>query len=432
MADQKPFDSYLTEENLVFIENEYIRLGANLSLGGALTYLSEKGKKNLINSYDWGRQVQMSFYNHPIPFVPKGHEMAERWKHIGWNPIQSGDVYRNRSRILDYYANESEIYVKCIPMHWPLDNCEGECTFEVWYKLDGYKVNVMSRLNNNRPDKTQYEARWQELPAVYTNGEWYKGVSYVGKKPFTGDKLTEIVTKDDGLGYPWLQFYPTENWSALVDDNNYGLGIYIPTTSFSKIGFWLEDKKGYGEVRDRQTGYVAPFAPEVLDHNVVYTYTYSLIIGQIDFIRQTAYELDKNADRLHYCFKNDRDHFYYKNITDGGFPTGGCLDFDFVKDSEFKSPAVFFDKESCKKIILDAAFDGAISGEVVLKLYKGLDERHWGNTEDYSIPFIINGNGERTAHTIDISSAPDSFVGFSLKFAGDGHLKVYTLEISNK
>ena len=100
MADQKPFESYLTDDNLIFIENEYIRLGANLSLGGALTYLAEKGRKNLINSYDWGRQVQMSFYNHPVPFVPEGHEMADRWKHIGWNPIQSGDVYRNRSRIL--------------------------------------------------------------------------------------------------------------------------------------------------------------------------------------------------------------------------------------------------------------------------------------------------------------------------------------------
>ena len=55
MADQKPFDSYLTDDNLIFIENEYIRLGANLALGGALTYLAEKGRKNLINSYDWGR-----------------------------------------------------------------------------------------------------------------------------------------------------------------------------------------------------------------------------------------------------------------------------------------------------------------------------------------------------------------------------------------
>ena len=429
MADQKPFDSYLTDDNLLFIENDYIRIGANLSLGGALTYLAEKGKKNMINSFDWGRQVQMSFYNHPIPFVPEGHEMAERWKHIGWNPIQSGDVYRNRSRLLDYHCENNEIYVKCIPMHWPLDNCEGECTFEVWYRLDGYCVNVTSRLNNARPDKTQYEARWQELPAVYTNGEWYKGVSYVGKKPFTGDELTEIVTKYDKRGYPWLQFYPTENWSALVDDINYGLGIYIPTTSFSKIGFWLEDKKGYGEVRDRQTGYVAPFAPEVLDHNIVYTYEYSLIFGQVDFIRQTANEMDKGNDRRHFNFEHDRDHFYYKNITDKGFPTGGCLDFDFVKDSELKSPPQFFDYKVCKALLIDAAFDGEISGEVVFTLYEGLDERGWGKTAEAAAPFEIRGNGDRALHKIDISMAPDCYVGFSLRFANEGHIKLYEIEV---
>ena len=115
MEEKKSFESYLAEDNLIFIENEYIRIGANISLGGALTYLAEKGKKNLINSYDWGRQVQISFYDHPIPFVPEGHEMSERWKHIGWNPIQSGDVYRNRSKTLEYRAEKNGIYVKCVP-----------------------------------------------------------------------------------------------------------------------------------------------------------------------------------------------------------------------------------------------------------------------------------------------------------------------------
>ena len=429
MANEKPFESYLTEDNLIFIENEYIRIGANISLGGALTYLAEKGKKNLINSYDWGRQVQMSFYSDPIPFTPEGHEMLERWKHIGWNPIQSGDVYRNRSRVLEYKAEENEIYVKCIPMHWPLNNYPGECTFEVWYRLDGYCVNVTSRLNNARPDKTQYAVRQQELPAVYTNGEWYKGVSYVGKKPFTNDTLTELVTKDDGLGYPWLQFYPTENWSALVDDNNYGLGIYIATTGFSKIGFWIADKKGVGGERDRQTGYVAPFAPEMLDHNIVYTYNYSLIVGQLDFIRGKAYEFNAEQSRRAFSFEKDRDHFYYKNITDQGFPTGGCLEFDFAPDGELKSPQLFMSNEDCKAIELEVAFDGEISGEVICHLYDGLDEKNCGKTKDFAIPFKLTNGCGRAVHTVDISAAPDPFIGFSFRFKSEGHLKVYSIEI---
>lgn len=426
MEEKRSFESYLTDDNLIFIENEFLRIGANISLGGALTYLAEKGKKNLINSHDWGRQVQMSFYAHPVPYKPEGSEMAECWKFIGWNPIQSGDFYRNRSRVLEYKADENEIYVKCIPMHWPLDNRPGECTFEVWYRLDGYKVNVTSRINMDRPDKTQYEARHQELPAVYTNGEWYKGVSYVGKKPFTGGKLTELVTKENGLGWPWLNFYPTENWSALVDDNNYGLGIYIGFTSLSKIGFFGE--KGFGGPRDDQTGYIAPLAAEILDHNSVYSYDYSLIVGQLDFIRDTASKLHKNVKRK-YSFDNDRDHFYYKNITDKGYPTGGCLDFDFAPDGELKSPPMFFNNEESKSILLDAAFDGEISGEIVCHLYDGLDERNCGKTRDFAIPFKLTGSGSRAVYTLDISSAPDPFVGFSFRFKSEGSIKVYSVEI---
>jgi hypothetical protein len=430
MSTNNDFMKYLSDDNLIFIENEYLRLGANISLGGALTYLSEKGKKNLINSADWGRQVQMSFYAPPVPYQPEGVEMAECWKVIGWNPIQSGDYYRNRSRVLEYKCENNEIYVKCIPMHWPLNNCPGECTFEVWYRLDGYCVNVTSRINNARPDTTQYPARDQEQPAVYTNGEWYKGVAYVGKAPFTGDALTELVTKENGLGRPSLNICATENWSALVDDNDYGLGVYIGSTNLSKLGFaGSTEQKGWGGPRDGQTGYIAPLGHEILDHNISYSYDYSLIVGQVDFIRQTAYELDKNADRRHYSFAHDRNHFYYKDITDKGYPTGGCLDFDYGKGSELKSPHVFFGKDECKSILLDAGFEGEIAGEVICHLYEGLDEKNCGKTGNFAIPFKITGDGNRAITAIDITSAPDAFIGFSIRFAGEGHLKVYAIEI---
>jgi hypothetical protein len=174
---------------------------------------------------------------------------------------------------------------------------------------------------------------------------------------------------------------------------------------------------------------VAPFAPEVLDHNIVYTYNYYLIVGQLDFIRRTAICLDENNDRRHYNFANDRNHFYYKGITDKGYPTGGCLDFDFGIGSELKSPPLFFCKNDFKKITLKACFEGEIRGDVVLNLYEGLDEKHWGKTREFSIPFAINGNGEVALHDIDISSAPDCFIGFSLRFSTEGHISVYYLDL---
>ena len=429
MLDPSVVDRYLTEDNLVFIENEFLRLGANLSLGGALTYLAEKGRKNLINSWDWGRQVQMSCYSGPAPFQPEGTEMAECWKFIGWNPIQSGDHYGNRSKILEYRAEDTELYVKCIPMHWPLDNYPGECTYEVWYRLNGRSVDVTAKINNARPDQTLYPARNQELPAVYTNGEWYKAVSYVGKEPFTGGALTELVAKDDGLGWPWIYFCPTENWSALVDDENYGLGVYNGIVNRAAIGFAGVENKGWGGPKDGQTGYIAPISTEILDHNIEFSYDYSLIVGSVDVIRQIVYEKDKTADRRHYDFSKGRDHFYYKDTTDQGYPTGGCLAFDFSAGAEWKSPAVFIGKGEDRALELDLAFDGEITGEVVCQLYEGIDEKHWHKLRPFAVPFALSASGERATHRIDLSAVPDAMVGFSIRFGCEGHLKVYSLTI---
>ena len=157
------------EDRVSYLDNGVIRLGVNLELGGAITYLSKsKSDTNLINSYDWGRQIQMSHYSGPVPFTPHGKQPKKEWAGLGWNPIQCGDCFGNRAKILEHCNNGHELYVKCIPMQWPLDNEPGECTFECWVRLKHNTAQVRSRMVNNRSDKTQYDGRGQELPAVYS------------------------------------------------------------------------------------------------------------------------------------------------------------------------------------------------------------------------------------------------------------------------
>jgi len=56
-----------------WLDNGQIRFGADLTIGGAITYLADSDEKvNVVNSHDWGRQVQMSFYCGPNPFEPDG------------------------------------------------------------------------------------------------------------------------------------------------------------------------------------------------------------------------------------------------------------------------------------------------------------------------------------------------------------------------
>ena len=171
-------ESVYNESNMKYIENEYIKLGFNMAIGGAITYLAEHGKENMINSHDWGRQIQMSYYSGPDPFSPKGIRKRKEWIGFRWNPIQSGDCFFNTSKVVDSNFTKDSAYIKCIPMQWALENYPGDCTFEVWAKLNRKTIDFTCRLNNERSDKTQYLGS-VEAPAVYTIGKYYKCEFYV-------------------------------------------------------------------------------------------------------------------------------------------------------------------------------------------------------------------------------------------------------------
>ena len=184
-----------------FLANSSVTVGVDLNRGGAIAFLSREEGVNLINNFDLGRQVQLSFFSGPVPFSVAGQEPKEHWRHIGWNPIQAGDDFDNPSKILVHRNDGETIYVKTRPLQWPLDDVPGECTYESWVCLEGPVVRVRARLVNARSDQTRYSARLQELPAAYANAPYSRVVSYTGARPFTGDVVTEIP-KSAGE-HPW-------------------------------------------------------------------------------------------------------------------------------------------------------------------------------------------------------------------------------------
>jgi hypothetical protein len=302
-----------------YLDNGTIKLGADLNLGGAITYLSRSSDDtNIINSWDWGRQIQMSYYSGPNPFTPNNKQPAPEWRALGWNPIQSGDHFGNPSKIIKHTNDGKSLYVQCIPMIWPLDNEPAECTFETWYTLEGPAVHVRARLNNNRSDKTQYSARNQELPAVYTNGPFYRLFTYTSDKPFTRDKLSQI---DHPLGKnntPWETWPATESWAALVNDDNFGIGVFHP--GCYKISGGFAGKPGKGGPKDSPTGYISPNRAEILDHNIQHEYQYTLILGDLNSIRDYVYEHAKKPAPPNYVFKEDRQGCTYHHAKDTGWP----------------------------------------------------------------------------------------------------------------
>ncbi|MEM7391220.1 MAG: hypothetical protein AAF492_02645, partial [Verrucomicrobiota bacterium] len=49
------------ETRMSYLENDVVKVGVDLNRGGAIVYLSRGGGPNLINNFDLGRQVQLSF-----------------------------------------------------------------------------------------------------------------------------------------------------------------------------------------------------------------------------------------------------------------------------------------------------------------------------------------------------------------------------------
>jgi len=398
------------KEPMRYLENSRLRLGVDLSLGGAVTLLVDKKNSttNMINSHDWGRQIQLSYYSGPIPYIgPKGEKPHQAWAQLGWNPIQSGSVGRIKSRTLSFETPDAKtIRVRCVPMQWPHINVEGDCIFEVTYTLVSENtIEMKARLINQRTDKTQYPGRHQEMPALYTNGPWYKLVTYTGDAPFTDGPTTNIVDKGDGKGWPWSHFEATEQWSALVNDAGTGVGLYqsevIPVTGGFAGG---DKKKGFGGVKDMQTGYIAPIGTVILDHNIDWTYQTYLIVGSVTEIRRTAKALHGPLKVPSWRFDHDRKGFTYRgSAQDQGWPIKESLQisYDEEKRGVVVSPITVWHAHKMPTLNLDAAFtfattNKAVNATIEVVTFSGrriaypITVLSDGTRQRYTIPLAVN------------------------------------------
>lgn len=335
----------------VLIDNRIIRFGIDLNKGGSITYLaSSKDRQNIVNNYDLGRQIQQSYYSGPKDYTVNGAMIHPNARDLGWNPIQSGDIFGNASKVSEIKADSNRIYVKTSPMHWPLANVPGECFFETWYELDRNVVKVRCRLTNQRPDKKQYYGQPQELPALYTNGPYYRLVTYTGMRPFTNDGVVRVDGREGNINV-----YPTENWFASVNENNFGVGIYMPHAQY--VTGFVVGPKGVGGETDIQTNYFSPIRYEIMDHNIVYEYSYALVVGTLDEIRQYAYAQPRPARGPNFRFTKDRQGWHYFGFAnDTGWPIQGELNVPLDrKDVLMVSPHFFYEARNVPKIYVRMA-----------------------------------------------------------------------------
>ena len=431
-APQAAFD--FGAEPMRYLENARLKLGINLQAGGAVTYLEDKlaNSGNMINSADWGRQIQLSYYSGPVPFIgPNGEKPTPEWAGLGWNPIQAGSVGRIASTTIAFEQGPGFLRVRCIPMQWPHANLPGDCEFEVTYRLvSDNAIRMEARIINQRRDPTQYPARNQEMPALYTNGPWYRLVTATGDQPFTGVQPTTVVGKDDTKGWPWVTFHAPEHWAALVNAEDRGVGLFKADTCTMTGGFFGGDAaKGKGGPKDGQTGYLSPVAKRILDSNIDWTYQTHIIVGSLDEIR--AYARNQPRHGLAWRFRSDRLGWSYEHATDAGWPIDDELKISYQKSPRglMQSDVIFWQAGDAPVLEIEAAFrfdtpDQTLRAEVVVQPFGPADRTDFPAWEPQD-------PSQKEALATKRKEFPAAAaIVMPLDVRGDGTLRTYSLKLS--
>ena len=386
------------------IDNGVIKVGIDTARGGSITYLAESGTNHsVINLYDMGREVQLSFYSGPDKYEPSPGSNAcnSSWRRGNWpwNPIGAGDVVGHSGKVVELTTEKESLYVKSIPLQWACKNVPCECTFEKWIRLDKNAVLVDVRLVNKRSNHTQYTGYGQELPAIYTIGSLYKVAAYSGVKPFTNDPALYMPPLEEpkaALG--------TEHWMALLDSNNWGLGVFQPSTIFFNGGFW-EKPAGNYTPKDFPTGYIGPYHREILDWNINYNYTFHLILGTLNMIREHAYQ---NVRVIENClineFVSDRRHFFLQNTNDTGIPNGAWEVNLFGQDPQTVGPNCFWNAEDHPILSITAAYSSNLSSQVGQIFWNSVGVGDYFD-EQNSLSFKVAADGQYHTYNLDLTKA---------------------------
>ena len=185
--------------------------------------------------------------------------------------------------------------------------------FEAWY-TPSYMENTYAfdgdvvRVDNRFVDFSGWEhpKNGQEVPAFYT-------ISYLGnfwfydkKKPWTGDELS---VRRDLIFWPedWPRHrFPlpegdTETWCAWTDDNDWGIGLYVPNVNMLIGG--RHAYNGTKEPHDAACNYVAPLKAVKLQSFVPLEYSYLIYSGNLTDIRA------KFTEKKDFCTNESFDNY---------------------------------------------------------------------------------------------------------------------------
>ena len=263
-----------------YIDNGVVRLGVDLSSGASVFYFAETDtRRNLLNHFDRGRFVQQSYYGDEDGSVWVWPKEPKEWR---WNPVQGGDYKGAPAILLDFKSTATTLYSKSTPKHWASGEDITDAVMEQWISLNGPVAHIKYRFTYS--GKHNHKARSQEMPAVFVDYALPNLVTYRGEKPWQNDALHRSVP-----GWPNEKYETTEHWSAYVDKQDWGIGLYTPGTS-KNTSYRYKGDETAGPTGSA-TSYFSPIRKLAIRSGTVVEYDVYMAIGSVTDIRQRFYEI---------------------------------------------------------------------------------------------------------------------------------------------
>ena len=179
------------------------------------------------------------------------------------------------------------------------------------------------------------------------------------------------------------------------------MGVVEPGV-YSFIG-GFHGQPGRGGPHDDSTGYIAPVRQEILDHNIVYDYSYALVLGTLEEIRAYAVAQRVRDARPDYRFAHDRQHWTYSHASDAGFPLEhGLRVRPGRNDPRLIGPEEWWKAGSVPKLLIRAAY----------RTKPGKGEVFWstlaepGFSAERRVEFAIQPDGKPHTYELNLASCP--------------------------
>jgi hypothetical protein len=142
----------------------------------------------------------------------------------------------------------------------------------------------------------------------------------------------------------------------------------------------------------------------VLDHNITYRYSYTLIVGSLASIRKYIVAHAVKPWPPNYRFEKDRQHWHYANAQDTGWPISGELKVSMAHSNpQLVGPDGFWHADMAPTLHVSAAFPKGIES---LRVFWSRTDVP-GFAESRVLNFKVIGDGMMHDYSFELSKNPE-------------------------